>query len=258
MLQTGPDGALWVADMYRHVIEHPEWIPHDWQKRLDLRAGHDKGRIYRVYPADRKPRPIPRLDKLDTPDLVAALDSPNGWQRDMAQQLLIERGDSLAVPHLQRLAERATRPQARLQALCTLDGLNALDQPMLWIGLGDTHPGVRRHAIRLSEPVLQNSPKVTGRSKKTLATVANLIDDPDPQVQMQLAYSLGEFAEADRLRTVAAILLRPDLDRFLRAAALSSVKEQNLELVLGWVIDHHQGRAASRTAQDAVGAGGVV
>ena len=50
MIQTGPDGALWIADMYRHVIEHPEWIPQDWQKRLDLRAGHDKGRIYRVYP----------------------------------------------------------------------------------------------------------------------------------------------------------------------------------------------------------------
>ena len=59
-IQTGPDGTLWVADMYRQVIEHPEWIPEEWQKRLDLRAGHDKGRIYRVYPVGKKPRPIPR------------------------------------------------------------------------------------------------------------------------------------------------------------------------------------------------------
>ena len=65
MLKTGPDGALWIADMYRAVIEHPEWIPDDWEKRLDLRAGSDQGRIYRVYPVDKKPRPIPRLDKLD-------------------------------------------------------------------------------------------------------------------------------------------------------------------------------------------------
>src|SRR5262249_49919524 len=64
MIQTGPDGCLWIADMYRQVIEHPEWIPKEWQKKLDLRAGHDKGRIYRVVPVGVKPRPIPRLDKL--------------------------------------------------------------------------------------------------------------------------------------------------------------------------------------------------
>ena len=93
-VKTGPDGALWIADMYRHVIEHPQWIPDTWQKRLDLRAGHDKGRIYRVYPVDKKLRPIPRLDKLDTAGLVAALDSTRGWQRDVAQQLLVERQDN--------------------------------------------------------------------------------------------------------------------------------------------------------------------
>src|SRR5207302_1295162 len=87
-IQTGPDGALWVADMYRQVIEHPEWIPKEWQKRLNLRAGEDKGRIYRVYPRGQKPRPIPRLDRLNDARLVAALDSPNGWQRDTVQQML--------------------------------------------------------------------------------------------------------------------------------------------------------------------------
>ena len=77
----------------------PEWIPTDWQKKLDLRAGHDKGRIYRVYPVGTKPRPIPRLDKLDTAGLVAALDSPSGWQRDMAQmtaRLAERQGDASA------------------------------------------------------------------------------------------------------------------------------------------------------------------
>src|SRR5438309_5848875 len=134
MIQTGPDGALWIADMYRHVIEHPEWIPKDWQKKLDLRAGHDKGRIYRVVPvgrlsrADRpvavgsgeptygsvKPRAIPRLDKLDTTGLVAALDSPNGWQRDTAQMMLLWRNDKAAVPLLEKMATESKRPLARL------------------------------------------------------------------------------------------------------------------------------------------------
>src|SRR5262249_21159626 len=73
MIQAGPDGALWIADMYRQVIEHPEWIPKDWQERLDLRAGWDKGRIYRVYPVGKKPRPIPRLDLPHTRGFVVAL-----------------------------------------------------------------------------------------------------------------------------------------------------------------------------------------
>ncbi|HEV3024488.1 MAG TPA: PVC-type heme-binding CxxCH protein, partial [Pirellulales bacterium] len=86
MLKTGPDGALWIADMYRAVIEHPEWIPDDWEARIDLRAGHEQGHIYRVYPVEKTPRPIPRLDGLDTAGLVAALDSPSGWQRDTADR----------------------------------------------------------------------------------------------------------------------------------------------------------------------------
>ena len=89
MLKTGPDGALWIADMYRAVIEHPEWIPDDWEQKLDLRGGSEQGRIYRVYPVDKKPRRIPRLDNLDTNGLVTALESPSGWQRDTAQRLLL-------------------------------------------------------------------------------------------------------------------------------------------------------------------------
>jgi putative membrane-bound dehydrogenase-like protein len=89
MIRTGPDGALWVADMYRFVIEHPEWIPQDWQRRLDVRAGDDKGRIYRIVRADAPSPKIPRLDRLDTPGLVAALESSNGWVRDMATTTLV-------------------------------------------------------------------------------------------------------------------------------------------------------------------------
>src|SRR5258706_15656367 len=120
MLKTGPDGALYIADMYRLVIEHPEWIPPQMQQRLDLRAGSDKGRIYRVYPEGATLRPVPRLDKLGTAELVAALDSPNGWQRDTAQRLLVHAHDAKAMVPLDRLLS-ASRAQTRLQALATLD-----------------------------------------------------------------------------------------------------------------------------------------
>ena len=117
MLKTGPDGTLWIADMYRAVIEHPEWIPDDWEKRLDLRAGSEQGRIYRVFPVDQRPRPIPRLDRLDEAGLVAALDSPSGWQRDAAHRLLLHRGGTAAIPALRELAMHTRRPQTRVQAI---------------------------------------------------------------------------------------------------------------------------------------------
>ena len=74
------------------------------------------GRIYRVYPADKTPRPIPRLDKLDTAGLVAALDSPNGWQRDMAQMMLVWKADKEAVPLLEKQAKASKRPLCRLHS----------------------------------------------------------------------------------------------------------------------------------------------
>jgi putative membrane-bound dehydrogenase-like protein len=224
MIKTGPDGALWIADMYRQVIEHPEWIPKDWQKRLDLRAGHDKGRIYRVYPVGKRPRPIPRLDRLDTAGLVAALDSPNGWQRDMAQQLLIERRDTTAVPLLARQVSNSQRPLCRLHALCTLDGMHDLDRLVLLRALLDPDPGVRRHAVRLAEPHI----RAHGFEPGDLAS----IDDADPQVRLQLAYTLGAWDDARSGEVLGRLVLREPGNQFMTAAVLSSVTKTNLEALL--------------------------
>ena len=114
--------------MYRSVIEHPQWIPKDG-RTLDLRAG-----------ATRDASTASTLDgtaadstagQLDTAGLVAALDSPNGWQRDMVQKLLVWRQEKAAIPLLEKLVAESKRPLARLQALCTLDGLHALQPALL-------------------------------------------------------------------------------------------------------------------------------
>src|SRR5947199_7042417 len=83
-VRTGPDGALWVVDMYRFVIEHPRWITPERLAELDARAGADRGRIYRVVPEKTLPRRLPRLDRLSTAELVAELNGPNGLVRDLA------------------------------------------------------------------------------------------------------------------------------------------------------------------------------
>lgn len=225
MLKSGPDGALYIADMYRLVLEHPEWITKDIQHRLDLRAGDDKGRIYRVYPEGATLRKPPRLDRLDTPGLVAALDSPNGWQRDTAQRLLIHRADKSAVEPLEQLIAASKNPKSRLQALCTLDGLNALRAETILAALKDSHPAVREHAVRLSEPLLASAPAV-------LDALLKLVADPNPRVRYQLAFSLGECPDSNAAE--ALVKLADTSDANIITVVLSSAP-RHAKAMLGWL-----------------------
>lgn len=236
MVRTGPDGALWVADMYRLVIEHPEWISKEWQAKLDLRAGSDKGRIYRIFPKGLKPWPIPKLARLDEKELVAKLESPNGIVRDMAQQLLVERfgtshgrnwGDDRrsfekgrAVEALIRLVNESGRATTRLHALATLGLLgDELDTLVLRKALADEHPGVRRLAIRLVEndQVLLDPELFPAMAKAAVGSET---------LEFQLALSLGDIDPTDARALVLAKLLCDD--GLLGAAATSSLNKVNV------------------------------
>jgi len=225
MARTGPDGGLWIADMYRYMIEHPHWLPEEGRAELlpHYREGDDKGRIYRVMPAGATASPAPDLEGLDAPNLVAKLASANGWVRDKAQQLLLWRKDDDAREPLRSLAQNADYAQARLHALCTLDGLDALSDDLLLRALEDTHPGVRKNALRLAES-LPTAP--------VIAAALRLAGDPDPQVRQQLAFSLGAFPPAPETADVlAAILLQDHEAPFITAAALSSALPHQAHLI---------------------------
>jgi putative membrane-bound dehydrogenase-like protein len=215
MLKTGPDGALWIADMYRAVIEHPEWIPDDWEKRLDLRAGSEEGRIYRVFPVDKKPRPIPRLDRLEEAGLVAALDSPGGWQRDTAQRLLLHRGGSTAIASLRSLVARTKRPQTRVQAIWALADLGGLDEASVLSGLDDTDAIVREAVVEAVEPLLRDSSRVA-------EAVLRLADDPEDRVRFRVALLMGRWEDHRAGEALAKLARRDGRDSWMRAAILCS------------------------------------
>jgi putative membrane-bound dehydrogenase-like protein len=215
MLKTGPDGALWVADMYRYVIEHPEWIPDDWEQRLDLRAGSEQGRIYRVYPIDKKPRPLPRLDGLDAEGLVAALESPSGWQRDTAQRLLLHRGGTESLAHLRDLATKTGRPKTRVQAIWTLADLGGLDESAALAGLTDRDSRVRASVVAAVEPLLTTS-------NRAAEAVLGLAGDIDPQVRLQVALVLGNWHDHRAGEALARLAQRDGNDPWMRAAVLTS------------------------------------
>jgi putative heme-binding domain-containing protein len=228
-IRTGPDGCLYVVDMHRAVIEHPKFIPEETLRELDVMAGREQGRIYRVRPRDTSARPIVRLDHLNVPGLAAALDSPNGPQRDMVQQRLVELHAVTAAPILRRLVRESKRPAVRMQALCTLDGLHSLDAELLTAALADADPSVRRHAIRLSEDLLKQSPPL-------LKAALSLVGDRHPQVQVQLGYSLGALDDASAAATLAELALTHPDNPYLLAAVWSSVSAHNVGAVAQHVI----------------------
>ena len=102
-LEVGPEGALYVVDMYRQIIEHPEWMPDELKHRPNLRAGQERGRIYRVVKKDLKRHPVVvKMSSMSGEALVATLARKNSWQRETAARLLLERQDKSVVPQLAR------------------------------------------------------------------------------------------------------------------------------------------------------------
>ena len=71
---------MYVVDMYRAVIEHPDFMPPELKNRPDLWAGKDKGRIWRIVPKDHKTKtPRPNLSKASIAELVKTLENAEPW-----------------------------------------------------------------------------------------------------------------------------------------------------------------------------------
>jgi putative membrane-bound dehydrogenase-like protein len=215
MVRTGPDGALWVADIYRFMIEHPHWLPKEGKEELlpHYRLGEDRGRIYRIVPKASEARPILRLDQLDIPQLIEALDSTNGWQRDKVHQVLIWRKDATSLPLLKDMVSSSTNPLARLHALCVLDALNGLDPTLVVTALRDSHAGVRENALRLAEK--HQSPEI-------ISEAANMVSDKDLKVILQLACSLGAWKDANAGAALGDLAVGHPDDPWIQSAIMSS------------------------------------
>lgn len=177
-LEVGPDGAMYVVDMYRQVIEHPQWMPEELQHRRNLRAGADRGRIYRVAPKDTKRRERPQFSKLTSEQLVEQLANPNVWQRETAQRLLMERDDASVGPQLAKMMTYDKSPLAQIHAMRTLQGLGLLTEPLVLHALNSLDPRVQEQAILVCDSKL-------GEWKMAQAKIARLVESPDARVRYQ-------------------------------------------------------------------------
>ena len=206
-----------MVDYYRKYIEHPDYVPEGLEGQFDLRAGAGKGRIYRV---SYQGRPLettkPELQGAESRQLVQTLAHPNMWWRITAQRLLVERQDESALPSLRKLLLSAESPESRIHGLWSLEGLGGLEPDLLLEALVDEDPGVREHAVRLSEQV---------ESASVRAKLLDLLEDPDDRVQFQLACTLGLLPEADSFPALTQILNRHQENRWFQIAVLTSAAE---------------------------------
>jgi putative membrane-bound dehydrogenase-like protein len=214
---NGPDGNLYVIDVYREVIEHPASLPPPIKKHLDLTSGRDRGRIYRIKPKEYKPPPAVRLSSATVEQLVGLLEHTNGWHRQTASRLLYERNDKAAVPLLVALAKKSRSPFGRMHALRALDGLNSLSDEVLLAALADRDSRVRRHAVQLAE-------RLTSAIAVT-AAIIRMVSEDDLLVRYQLAFTLGELTATARLPALAAIARRDAAHPWLRLAIQSSLAD---------------------------------
>ncbi len=243
-MTTGPDGALYVVDFYRRWVEHPQFVAEKLRGSVDFRQGVGHGRIWRIVRAGAKSSPaeIVSLSKLATPALVEQLASANGWRRDTAERLLVERGDQAAVPLVERLAAGHELPQVRLQALATLDALAQLDDRALVARLNDADTRVRRYAIRLAGPRAAGSAVVRDALfRPGLASSA--------AEQFELALALGQIDDPRLLEAWRGLVERGSSDPLTAAAIAGSLGKSSGQVVAGLLDEQSLWRAAPSTTQ---------
>ncbi|QDU49707.1 PVC-type heme-binding CxxCH protein [Gimesia panareensis] len=226
-MYNGPDGALYLCDMYRAVIEHPQFMPAELKERSDLNDGIDRGRIYRIVPKKAKINKSVYTDLKDaTPtELVAALSSKDSWQRETAARLIFEGQDASLQPTLEKLAANGKTEQARIQALWSLEGLGKLTDAVLMKALKDKASRVQGQAVRLSEPRL-------AKDQALKKQVLSLVDSADSTLRFQLAISLGEAGDSGSMvPELAQLMLQGADDSWTRAAVLSSAGDQSVPIL---------------------------
>jgi putative membrane-bound dehydrogenase-like protein len=220
-LATGPDGALYLADMYRLWVEHPKFLPPEIAAKLDWRAGEDRGRIYRIVPSEATVRRFnpPESDE----DLVSLLADSSGWRQFLGQRLLVENESTRAAPSIRKLLAAGSSPTARLHALWTLDGLSQLQSADVILACGDTQPEVRVAAVELARRWLDQA--------AVFDAVANRVDDADVRVRFQLALSLSDDSSPRSTQLLSELALRDGDDSWFANGLLTSAKTRSSSIL---------------------------
>lgn len=219
-LTVGPDGALYVVDMYRQHVEGPDFIPEELKKDMNFQNGKEMGRIYRIVPKNKPlQKTKPDLRGATSDELVRLLTHRNQWWRLQAQKLLLERQDKTVVSTLKKLFSESADPIVRLHALYALDAVQSLDGIIVRQAMTDESPGVREAAMALSEKFPEH-----------ILLLKKAVEDKSARVALQATLSLGEFPARQVVGTLSHVIKMRGRDEWFRIAVLSSVPGSSMDL----------------------------
>lgn len=222
-LANGPDGALYLCDMYRKSIEHPVYLPPEVAAVTDFRSGEDRGRIYRITAVDASASgaavQAATFTGQNADAVVARLKDPGGWVRDTAQRLMLEGTVADVETPLRETLEAEGSPLAKVHALSLLDGLGYLNANDLGLGISHSDARVRARAL----VTLRTHPEF---QEPLHEQVAALADDANARVRFLTALALGDFAPPRNLEALSRIAAQNIADRWSQAAVLSSVPDE--------------------------------
>jgi putative membrane-bound dehydrogenase-like protein len=235
----GPEGGLYLTDFYRKTLDHPRYLPEHVRETADFISGNTQGRIYRVVSeaGSRRNWKSYSLAEAGAERLVRELDIDNGWSRDTARRLLLERRDAGSVAPLRRLAAKGETSGGRVAALWLLANFDQLDEAMLYAAVSDKDPRVREAGMRLSEPRIKDDPAL---AERLMARGA----DADPKVAFHQALALGEFEGQAKLAVLAGIAFNTPEDQWTRVEALSSIGSHTKAFAMNLLGLHYLGNAA--------------
>jgi glucose/arabinose dehydrogenase len=215
---TGPDGCLYVVDMYRGVIQEKSFMT-PYLKQEILKSKYDKnigrGRIYRVKRDDFSPGEKPNLLDADPERLVAALKHPNGWWRDMAQSIIVNRRLVKLVPFLEKIVISDADPLARLHALWTLRGLSKLEIKVALAALED-----------VDERIISASLRAVNWSLSEYPYIETIIDEASPIVIAHIILAVGQNKSHESKGLILKCISRfPMNERVLRSVLAVTSRE---------------------------------
>ncbi|MEZ6124040.1 MAG: c-type cytochrome [Planctomycetaceae bacterium] len=200
-LRTGPDGALYLADMYRMWVEHPKFLPPEIAARIDWRAGEDRGRIWRIVP-ESSPANSPPFKPADTIDQLAELlKDGNGWRRRMAQQRLVESSDPSVATTLHELLKTEDLPAiSAIQAMQCLRHCGELTEK----DFGNSKLFVKAHAECLSLWLDGDL------DRRFLFALNSAAESVDPELKLKAILACARFpdADAESAQQISAALIR--------------------------------------------------
>lgn len=227
---TGPDGGLYVVDMYRGILQDRYYITQYLVKYIldkGLDGGVHFGRIYRISDKDSKPSVVPNMQAMSSVELVASLSRLNSWRRDTARRLLIERQDMSIISNLEALILNGDDDYARLAALWTLDGLSGLSEPVLSALLDNSSNSIKSHAIRLAEQLSDDAQITFTATLKSLS----LEKTQSFELAQALAASLGQYHGDDALGMLKTIVSNWQSQEIISKLALSGLEGQETAFI---------------------------